>query len=190
MSSDGQEAKRTAHGMPTLVGASDPAPGSATLPASREEMMRHFRRVGGLALVAAATVLLSCGEKETLEDRVQRLRSRHEIYPVAATTVYDSEKKPTLLVDVQIANQGTEPLAQLTVLVKVRGRDGSDKLSERVTLDLTDFRPGIGERRSATIPGFELAEDDEVLVELEGNLPIDEIRSLPEYRDLAGSSPG
>jgi hypothetical protein len=152
-------------------------------------MMHNIRRVGGVALVAAAAVLLSCGEKETLEDRVQRLRSRHEIYPVAATTVYDSEKEPTLLVDVQVANQGTEPLALLTVLVTVRDRDGSDRLSERVTLDLTGFRPGIGERRSATISGFELAEDDEVLVELEGNLPPDKIRSLPEYRDLAGASP-
>jgi hypothetical protein len=46
-------------------------------------------------------------------------------------------------------------------------------------------RPGIGERRTAYVPSFELMEDDEVFVELEAKLPVEELRSLPEFDEMA-----
>jgi hypothetical protein len=137
------------------------------------------------ALVAVVLpLLLSCGEKETPEQRIARLRSRHEIYPVG-TTVRDIDGVPTLIVDLHIANQGTEPLGQLTVLVRIRANDGANRLSQRVTLDLADLRPGVGERRTAIIPGVTLAEDDQVSVELEANLPSEELHQLPEWAELS-----
>lgn len=137
-----------------------------------------------LGLVAVFAMVVSCGEKETPEQRLEQLRSRHEIYPAGVTTLHDAEGQPTLIVDVQVANQGTEPLSKLTVLIKVLGEDGSTKASERATLDLADMRPGIGERRTLALPGIELSEADEVFVELEANLPIEELRQLPEYADV------
>jgi hypothetical protein len=138
-------------------------------------------------LVLLATVvplLLSCGEKETPEQRLARLRSRHEIYPVG-TTVRDIDGIQTLIVDLHVANQGTEALGQLTVLLKVEAVDGTTRLSQRVTLDLSDMRPGIGERRTAMVPDFALAEDDQVFVELEANLPPEELRGLPEWSEVS-----
>ena len=106
-------------------------------------MRRHaIARVVGL--VAVLALLVSCGEKETPEQRTERLRSRHEIYPAGVTTVYDADGQPRLVVDVQVANQGTEPLAQLTVLVKVLGPEGTARVSRRVTIDLEGLRPGVG----------------------------------------------
>jgi hypothetical protein len=136
----------------------------------------------------ATIALAGCGEKETPEQKVERLRYNHEIYPVAAKTLYDAEGNPTLLVDLQVANQGTEPLANLTVLVRVLDPTGAEKDRGRVTLDMTDVRPGIGARVSATLPGVELLEEDEVMVELETNLPLEVLQGLPEYAEITGVS--
>ena len=145
-----------------------------------------FRVLGRPLVTLAVLVLLpSCGSRETPEQHLARLRSRHEIFPAGATTIRGAGGSPTLLVDVQVANQGAEPLDKLTVLVRVRSHLGQERLAQRVTLDLSGVRPGIGERRTATVPGFELAEDDEVFVELEANLPPEELRTLPEYATLS-----
>jgi hypothetical protein len=155
------------------------------------EAPMRFKTVAlGCALIIVCSLVVACGEEETPEQRLERLRSRHEIFPVGTTTIRDADGHPTLLVDVQVANQGTEPLSQLTVLIRVRGAGGAERLSQRVTLDMAGVRPGIGERRTALVPGFELAEDDEILVELEANLPIDQLRSLPEYAEMPASGSG
>jgi hypothetical protein len=148
-----------------------------------------MRRLAAIAVatLTVAPLLLSCGEKETPEQRLARLRSRHEIIPAGITNITQPDGTPALLVDVQIVNQGTEPLDQLTVAVEVQGADGTEKAKQRVTFDLSDMRPGIGERRSAVLPGLVLADDDEVTVELEANLSPDELRRLPEWSSVAGT---
>ena len=135
-----------------------------------------------------ATVLLGCGEEVPPEQRLAQIRYNHEIFPVAAKTMYDAEGNPTLLVDLQVANQGGVALDQLTVLVTVLGPDEAVKNSERVTLDLEGVQPGIGARVSASLPGVELLDEDEVTVELESNLAPEELRQLPEYAAVAASS--
>jgi hypothetical protein len=139
-------------------------------------------------LLAAVIVLPGCGDKETPEQRVQRLRYNHEIFPVGAKTLFDAEGNPTLLVDLQVANRGSEALAKLTVLVQVLDSEGVEKNAQRVTLDLSGVRPGIGARVSATLPGVQLLDEDEVTVELETDLTPDELRSLPEWAEVAGVS--
>jgi hypothetical protein len=136
----------------------------------------------------AIVLSTSCGDKETPEQRLARLRYNHEIFPVAAKTLYDAAGNPTLLVDLQVANRGGEPLDQLTVLVKVLGRDGMVKSSQRVTLDLEGVQPGVGARVSASLPGVELLDEDEVTVELESNLSPEELRQLPEFDGAAAVS--
>ncbi len=66
--------------------------------------------------------------------------------------------------------------------------EGVEKNAQRVTLDLGGVRPGIGARVSATLPGVELLDEDEVTVELETDLTSDELRSLPEWAEVAGVS--
>jgi hypothetical protein len=139
-------------------------------------------------MLAAIVLLPGCGEKETPEQRLERLRYNHEIYPVAAKTLYGPEGEPTLLVDLQVANQGTEALDKLTVLLRVLDAAGAEKNVKRVTLDMSGVRPGIGARGSATLPGVELLDDEEVTVELETNLPMEVLHELPEYAEVAGVS--
>jgi len=135
-----------------------------------------------------ATVLVGCGEEVPPEQRLNQIRYNHEIFPVAAKTMYDAEGNPTLLVDLQVANQGGVALDQLTVLVTVIDSEGNVKNSERVTLDLEGVQPGIGARVSASLPGVELLDEDEVTVELESNLSPEDLRGLPEFRQVAGSN--
>ena len=137
--------------------------------------------------VLAAIVLVGCGEKETPEQRVERLRYNHEIIPVATTTLFDAEGQPTLLVDLQVSNQGSEALSNLTVLVKVFDANGGVRDSRRVTLDMSGVRPGVGARVSATLPGVELLEGEEVTVELETNLLPEDLHGLPEYVEVAST---
>lgn len=137
-----------------------------------------------LLLLAGAIAVAGCGPEETPEQRLARLRAAHEIYPVAATTVFDAAGAPTLLVDLQVANQGGEALGLLTVVVRVVGGDGVVTHSGRVTLDLEGVRPGIGARVSASVPGVALGEDDQVTVELEAGLPPEDLRQLPEYAEM------
>jgi len=140
------------------------------------------------ALLATITLVSGCLEKETPEQRLERMRYNHEIYPVAAKTLYDADGQPTLLVDLQVANQGGEPLANLTVLVTVMGPDGAQKNQQRVTLDMEGVRPGIGARVSAALPGVELLDEDEVTVELEHSLAPEILRGLPEFAEVSGAS--
>ena len=140
-----------------------------------------------LLIVLIATVsLTACGPKETPEQRLERLRYNHVIYPVGTTTLHDEEGNPTLLVDLDVANQGTEPLTNLTVLIRVRGAGGIERLSQRVTVPLSDLLPGIGRQQDVRIPGFALSDDDEITVEIEKNLSVEDLRGLPEYSDVAG----
>ena len=138
--------------------------------------------------VLVVIVLVGCGEKETPEQRVERLRYNHEIIPVATTTLFDAEGQPTLLVDLQVSNQGSEALSKLTVLVRVFDANGGERDSQRVTLDMSDVRPGVGARVSATLPGVELLEGEEVTVTLETNLSPEDLHSLPEFAEVAGVS--
>jgi hypothetical protein len=140
------------------------------------------------ALVTVVLLTAACGEKETPEQRTERLRYNHEIFPVAVNTLYDTEGNPTLLVDLQVANQGSDALSQLTVLVTILGADGQVKERQRVTLDMEGVRPGIGARVSASLMGVELLEEDEVTVEIETGLTPDELRKLPEFAEAAAVS--
>ena len=151
--------------------------------------MKHRSAVFVTILMLIAVVILpACGEKETPEQRVERLRYNHEIYPVAAKTLFNAEGEPTLLIDLQVANQGTEALENLTVLVRVLDAVGGERESRRVTLDMSGVRPGIGARVSATLPGVELSDDEEVMVELETNLSQEDLHGLPEFSEVAGVS--
>ena len=146
--------------------------------------MRHFALIVVLALTA--TVLLnSCGPEETPEQRLERLRYNHEIYPVGTTTLHDDEGNPTLLVDLNVANQGTEPLTSLTVLVRVKDGFGNERLTQRVAVPLDDLRPGVGRQQDVRIPGYALGDNDEITVEIEKNLSAEDLRSLAEWADVS-----
>ena len=95
---------------------------------------------------------------------------------------------PKLLVDLQVTNKGSDPLQNLTVLVRVLDPTGAEKHRGRVTRTMADVRTGVGARVSAVLEGAELLEEDEVMVELETNLPPDVLQSLPEYAEVAGLS--
>jgi hypothetical protein len=149
----------------------------------------RLQKVLVLSIVALITVtVVSCGKKVPPEQRLAQARYNHEIFPVAAKTLYDPEGNPTLLVDLQVANQGGVPLSMLTVLVKVLDSEGKIKNSKRVTLDLEGVRPGIGARVSASLPGVELLDEDEVTVELESNLSPEELRQLPEFAAMTAAN--
>jgi hypothetical protein len=148
--------------------------------------MRRHASIALLATLIATIGLTACGPEETPEQRLERLRYNHEIYPVGATTLHDDEGNPTLLVDLNVANQGTEPLSGLTILVEVKGPGSVERLSQRVTVPLQDLRPGIGRQQDVRIPGYELADDDELTVTIEPNLPPEVLRTLPEFADVSG----
>jgi len=129
-----------------------------------------------------------CGPKETPEQHLARLRMKHEIFEGSRNTIYPKDGDPYTLVDLEITNQGVEPLPELTVLVRVNGPDGVERHRSRVTVSLEGVRPGVGVQVGAKVPGLVVTDDDEVFVELEANLTPEELRSLPEFKYVAGQS--
>ncbi len=148
--------------------------------------MRRPAQIVLLIALIASVMSIACGPKETPEQRLERLRYNHEIYPVGTTTLHDDEGNPTLLVDLNVANQGTEPLNSLTVLVRVTSGLGNERLAQRVAVPLDDLRPGIGRQQDVRIAGFALEDDDEITVEIENNLTPEDLRTLPEFADVSG----
>lgn len=140
-----------------------------------------LRRIVLLASLFAMAI--ACGDKETPEQKLARLRYNHEIVPTGYATIHAPDGGPVLVVDLRIANQGTQKLDALTVLVEVHGADGGERLARRVTLDLSDLQPGTGTQIAAQLPGIQVADDDEVSVLIESGLSDEDLRSLPEYQD-------
>ena len=152
--------------------------------------MRRPTRLVLFTVIAVACVSASCGPEETPEQKVERLRFNHEIYPVGTTTLHDDEGNPTLLVDLNVANQGTEPLPHLTVMVRVRGGDGKPYSSYRKDTD--NDAPGCDppcEWGAGCVAGTCVAQPllrPVGTVEIEPNLPPETLRALPEFADVAG----
>jgi hypothetical protein len=140
--------------------------------------------VFAIVLVVSALTVAGCGKRETPEEHLARLRSAHDIVPTGATTIFDREGNPRLVVDLRVTNQSAERLDHLTVTVRVEDADGTERLARPVTLDLSDTRPGVGVQLAAIIDGYQLADDDQVFVEILGNLTPEELRALPEFADL------
>jgi len=144
--------------------------------------MKPARLITLLALIALISP--GCGPRKTPEQRLAGIRMVHEIVPVGTTTVHDADGNPVLVVDLRVTNKGTTPLPHLTVLIQVHAPDGTLKASKRATLNLSGARPGVGVQVAASLPGVAAADEDQVTVELESNLPPDVLRKLPEYHDL------
>jgi hypothetical protein len=136
------------------------------------------------ALVVAAATFCACGPRETPEQHLNRLRKAHDIVPTGATTVYNDLGDPTLVVDLRVTNQSDQKLNSLTVNVRVESADGSERIFHPVTLDLSSVRPGVGVQMAALVEGFELADDDMVMVEIAGDMTDEELRALPEFADI------
>jgi hypothetical protein len=135
--------------------------------------------------VVALTSLLACGPKETPEQRLERIRHRHELRPLAYAPSPAEDGSPGTIVDIDLTNQGKEQLPELTVLIRIVAADGNERHTQRVTLDLEGVLPGTGVQVAAFLPGVEVAEGEEVQVELEGGLSDEDLRSLPEFQSLA-----
>lgn len=139
---------------------------------------------GMLILLVALVAMAGCRRDETPEQRLERLRHQHEIYPGGATTIRTAEGEPSVLVDIALCNRGIEPLAKLTVLVKIVDENMKVRESRRVTLNLEDVQPGLETQISAQLNGLELAENEQVQLELEAPLTPEQLRELPEFATL------
>ena len=148
--------------------------------------MQMNRRMVTAMIMSLATIVVAvgCGRDVPPEDIVQSMRMDHELVPVAFTPMTPPDREPFILVDLEITNKGLEPLQHLTVLATLQGADGSTRWEDRVTLDISHIRPGIGDRVSFSIPDQALEEGDQILVRLESPLTPEEIRTLPEFEEV------
>ncbi len=145
----------------------------------------HYRGLETIVvLILGALAVVGCGKRETPEEHLARLRRAHDIVPTGATTTFDKEGYPRLVVDLRVTNHSAERLDHLTVIVRVESSDGVERLSEPVTLDLSATRPGVGVQLAALIDNYGLADDDQVFVEILNDLGPEELRALPEFGDL------
>lgn len=147
----------------------------------------HTKRASIVAALVALMIVMvtgGCSRDVPPEEIVQSMRMDHELVPVAFTPMDPPADTPFILVDLEVTNTGREPLDHLTVLATLQSAGGSVKWEDRVTLDVSHVRPGIGDRVSFRIPDQQLEEGDQVLVRLEAPLSPEEIRTLPEFEEV------
>jgi len=135
-------------------------------------------------MLLCTLAMLGCGKRETPEEHLARLRRAHDIVPTGATTTFDAEGYPRLVVDLRVTNQSAERLDHLTVMVRVVSSDGVERLNVPVTLDLSATRPGVGVQIAALVDNYGLADDDQVFVDVLNDLGPEELRALPEFADI------
>lgn len=136
-----------------------------------------------LCLSGALTVLAlaGCGEKETPEQRVTRLRLAHQVQPTAVQ-VRNTPEGPQLLIDFTVVNTAREKLPTLTVKVVLVDTKGRDRATHLVSLNTSELLPGVAGLVTGFIPGETLAQGEQVRVEVEAQVPVKEQARYPEYR--------
>lgn len=147
------------------------------------------RRLAVVALGLAVAVLgnLACGPEETPEQRVTRLRMQYEMQPTGFQPRTAEDGSPELALDMLVMNKGRESLDNLTFVVRILAQDGSERFSRPASIDTSDLLPGVTSQVSAIVPGIELQEGDQVVLELEPNPSASERATYPEYRDALSS---
>ncbi len=133
------------------------------------------------ALVVAYALVAGCGPRETIEERVTRMRLQYDVEPDGFQPRWTAEGTPELVLSLRVVNNGRDNLDALTVLVRVMAPAGEDRAVRRLALDTRGLRPGVSEQLSGVLPGVEFRDGDTVLLEREVDPPASERHLYPEY---------
>jgi len=140
------------------------------------------------AIQALGLAFSACAPRESTEQRVTRLRLQYEVRPSSVQPDAGPDGRPGVVIGLLLANQGREGLARLTLVARLVGQDGRERVVRPFTVDTSGVAPGVTTPISSRIPDVELREGEMLTVELESDPPASARASYPEYRSGLSSS--
>ncbi len=149
-------------------------------------MKTRLLGVAVLGLVAVGTAG-GCDQprKEKGWERITRLRLHYKVSPDWYEMQKDKDGKPVLAMKLTVTNTATEPLAQVTMVLRVIFPDGKDRVKVPLTLDVSRLALGTPGTISVTVPGVEVRPGEEVVLQMEGQPSKAEMREYPEFKGIS-----
>lgn len=140
----------------------------------------------GLA-VAVGLTLLAAGcrqpRKEKPHERVTRLRLQYKIQANWFENRAGKDGQPELYMSLSGRNLGMKGLSKLTMLMHIRYFDGTTRVTRPLTLDVSKIPPQAEKATplEVTVPGVEVKEGEELVLQLEDQPHQDVMPTYPEY---------
>ena len=139
-------------------------------------------------LLAVSLLAVGCfrPRPEKPKERIHRLRLQHRVSADWYENRVGKDGKPSLVMSLRCTNTGKESMDVVTLLLHIRHFDGSERLSQPLTLDVSKVKPGgvstpLGE---IVVPGVEVREGEQLALQLEDQPTEEQMKTYPEYRKL------
>ena len=147
-----------------------------------------MRRVSLIPLALAvglALLMAGCRQprKEKPHEQVTRLRLQYKIQANWFENRTGKDGKPELFMSLSGRNLGMKGLEKLTMLMHIRYFDGTTRVTMPLTLDVAKIPPQAEKATplEVTVPGVEVKEGEELVLQLEDQPHQDVMPSYPEY---------
>ncbi|HPC82204.1 MAG TPA: hypothetical protein P5234_02895 [Thermoanaerobaculaceae bacterium] len=153
-----------------------------------------MRALGRTALALVLAVLAAgCYQprKEKPHERITRLRLQYKIEANWYENRTGADDQPALFMSLSGRNLGREGLAQLTMIMHIRHFDGTSRLRQPLTLDVSSIPPQAPKptRLEVLVPGVEVHEGEELALQLEDQPHQDVMPTYPEYAGATSWAP-
>jgi hypothetical protein len=144
-----------------------------------------------LSLVAAAGLISGCLQpsREPQINRVTRVRLQYRVTAnwFEMRTAKDGTRE--LVMNLAARNTGKERLKQVTLLLHVVAGDGTDRIRQPLTLDVSHI-PAMGSGKlEPVVRGVEVYANESLVLQMEDFPDKEERRLYPEYGQDVISSP-
>lgn len=119
-------------------------------------------------------------------ERVTRLRLQYKIQANWYENRTSADGQVELFMSLSGRNLGREGLPQLTMIMHIRHWDGTARLSQPLTLDVSSIPPQaeLATRLEVTVPGVDVREGEELALQLEDQ---PHQTKMPDYPEYAGT---
>lgn len=136
-------------------------------------------------VVSVAALAAACYQprKEKPHERITRLRLQYKVDANWYENRTGADGQPALFMSLSGRNLGREGLPRLTMIMHIRHWDGSLRLSQPLTLDVSRIPPQAAKATplEVLVPGVEVREGEELALQLEDQPHRDAMPSYPEY---------
>lgn len=93
---------------------------------------------------------------------------------------------PELVMSLRCSNTGKDSLKVVTLILHVRHFDGSERISQPLSLDVSKVEPGaqsvsLGE---VVVSGVEVRDGEQLALQMEDQPTEEQMKTYPEYREL------
>ena len=134
-------------------------------------------------MAAVALAAAACAPRETLVQRITRIRRNFRIEPNGFQARNAADGTREVVVSVLVVNDGRDSLGRLTLRVHVQGTDGRDRASGLAALDTSKLVPGVTSQLTGVARQLDVGDGEIVLLELEDEPAPELLAGYAEYGD-------